>query len=734
MNRLNKRLGIIVSSALLTTLVACSSNMNAPPSQRQAETNKPAESPEAVPATADDVFEMRPEYSWRRQSHTSLEEIVVTAQRAAGLSSDEAFAIEPDSVANIPFASDEELWIISQPDDPAPESGVAEPGTGAMVAHFDQQELPLPLEHTDVTAKIKGYISTVNVRQQFRNPYDSKIEAVYMFPLPEKSAITGFVMIIGERKIRGILREKEEAQRIYNEARSQGYRASLMVQHRPNIFEQRVANIEPGKSIDVDIKYFHTLKYTDGWYSFVFPTVVGPRYNPPESTDPILAVPRTDTSTSSPAVRYLPPAERSGHDVSIAVDIDAGVDIEELRATHRIATERAAPGKAKVALANEATIPNRDFVLDFRVAGEQMKTDMLTWTDPETQQGFFTMMLYPPEVTEGLRRAPMEMVFVLDTSGSMGGQPIRQAKNAVLAALDMMQPDDTFQIIRFSDNASQFGRIPVLASPRNIEKARRYLKNLDGGGGTRMIEGIRAALDFPHDPERLRFVTFLTDGYIGNEDEILSAIHEKLGASRIFSFGVGNSVNRFLMERMATHGKGAAAFLGLQDSGSRIMRDFFDRVSHPAMTDVEIDWNGMAVSDVYPHRIPDLFVGRPLVVTGKFSGAAAPVAVTGQVGGEHHRVAVAVDDSDGAGSELSKIWARIRIAELEDRQARVMNQDAELASSIRETALKYQLMSNYTSFVAVDSSARTEGTHGTTVHQAVPVPDGVQYETTVSQQ
>src|SRR6185503_14805054 len=239
----------------------------------------------------------------------------------------------------------EELWVI-QTSSAVTETEDDEPGSGTMLALVAREpaapptEVPLPLRHTDVHAVVTGYISAVDVTQQFENPYDEKIEAVYLFPLPEKAAVNEFVMTIGDRKIRGILREKEEAQRIYEDARAQGYRASLLVQHRPNIFEQKVANIEPGKRIDVNIRYFHTLAYEDGWYSFVFPTVVGPRYNPVGSQSPVAALPRGDVRepTAGTAVRYLRPSERSAHDIGISVDVDAGVAIEELSASHEIAT------------------------------------------------------------------------------------------------------------------------------------------------------------------------------------------------------------------------------------------------------------------------------------------------------------------------------------------------------------------------------------------------------------
>ena len=638
-----------------------------------------------------------------------------------------------EQAGTLPYAGDEEIWVIQKPVVAHTTASSDDPGTGSMVSVVDSKEVPLPLRHTDVKAQINGYISTVNVRQEFTNPFDSKIEAVYMFPLPEKAAITEFLMIIGERKIRGILREKEEAEAIYEAARSQGYRASLMVQHRPNIFEQKVANIEPGKSINVDIKYFHTLKYNDGWYSFVFPTVIGPRYNPPGHGDPIEALPRQDTTSTGTAVRYLRPDERSAHDISIDVQISAGVEIEELRSTHKIMATQDDEQSASVQLAKGATMPNRDFVLDFRVAGETMKSDLLTYVDPETQQGYFTMMLYPPEGTDRLERRNMELVFVLDTSGSMSGVPLTQAKDAVIAALDHLQEGDTFQIIRFSDNSSQFGHTPVPATKDNIKQARRYLANLSGGGGTAMIEGVKAALDFPHDPSRLRFVSFLTDGFIGNEEQILGEVHKRIGSSRVFSFGVGSSVNRFLMERMAKLGKGAVAYLGPQDSGYDVMNGFFNRISHPALTDVRIDWQGMAVSDVYPTVLPDVFVGRPIVVTGKYLGHANDIRILGRQGTRDHSVVIENSDDISSAPYLAKTWARMRIAELADRKTWSHDPYGEIPNEIKATALQHQLMSDYTAFVAVDSSERTEGEYGTTVHQAVPVPDGVRYDTTVNE-
>ena len=631
----------------------------------------------------------------------------------------------------------EELWVIQTTRVAAPIDDDA-PGSGAMLAVLAPRgaapptEVPLPLRHTDVRAVVNGYVSAVDVTQQFENPYDEKIEAVYLFPLPEKAAVNEFVMTIGERRIRGILREKEEAQRIYEDARAQGYRASLLVQHRPNIFEQKVANIEPGKRIDVNIRYFHTLAYEDGWYSFVFPTVVGPRYNPVGSSDPVAALPRTDFREPpvGTAVRYLRPQERSAHDIGISVDIDAGVAIEELTASHDVATQRDGESRAHVQLAAGNVMPNRDFVLKFRVAGETVKSNLLTYVDPQSRQGYFTLFVYPPAERAALRRQPVEMVFVIDTSGSMAGRPLEQARQAVDAALDRLEHSDSFQIMNFSTSVKQFAQAPVQATGYNIARAREYLQQLGGEGGTEMLSGIRAALGFARDPERTRFVTFLTDGYIGNEVEILGEVQRTIGDARIFSFGVGDSVNRYLLDGLATEGRGAAAYLGLADSAGEVMAYYFERISRPALTNVTIDWNGFAATDVYPSRLPDLFRGRPVIVTGKFRGELGDVAVRGRLGAE----SVAIDVGAAHESQqpaLRSLWARLRIEDLARRQTRTGDADGDLAGAIRATALEHSLMSAYTSFVAVDASERTAGERGTTVNQAVPVPAGVRYDTTV---
>ncbi len=641
----------------------------------------------------------------------------------------------PATPGSIP-SLDEEVWVIQRPAaDAAAHADKDTPGTGAMLARgIEEVDVPIPLQHTDVKATLTSHIASVQVTQQYANPFSSKIEAVYAFPLPQNAAIQGFVMQIGERRIRGIIREREEAERIYAEAKQQGYTASLLTQERPNVFTQAVANIEPGKRIDVEITYFHTLAYDDGWYEWVFPMVVGPRFNPPGHTGGIGAVARGDHGPHQQKtnVTYLKPGERSGHDIGLHVAIDAGVPLGDIQCrSHVVEVQRSANTVAHVRLSERDAIPNKDFVLRYQVAGDDVRSALVTHRDPNSGQGTFLLTVYPPQDLQRLQRRPVELVFVLDCSGSMSGTPLRQAKAAIQRGLKRLQPQDTFQIIRFSESSSKLGSHPVVADRNSVRKAIRTIKGWKGGGGTMMVEGIKAALDFPHDPERLRFVVFLTDGFIGNEQEILSELHDRLDAARVFSFGVGSSPNRYLMDRMAKLGRGVVAYLGKGDSANDVMDRFFERISHPALTHLDLQFDGMQVHDVYPSRLPDLFVGRPVTVLGRFTGQPRGVSISGMAGGKRRTLLVSAGPSHGEGGapELTAVWARARIADLMDRYA--MGELNDARNPIRATALAHNLMSQYTAFVTVDATRRTEGDFGTTVPVPVNMPEGVRYDTTV---
>ncbi len=631
----------------------------------------------------------------------------------------------------------DEVWVIArhEGEDPGPKRIASDPPALKAVLPDQKEQIPLPLEHTEVRAAIHAYVASVEVEQRYHNPYDQKIEVVYVFPLPQNAAVSEFLMKIGDRTIRGIIREREEAEKIYREARDAGYTASLLTQERPNVFTQKVANIEPNKDIDIELTYYNTLPFRDGSYVFTFPTVVGPRFNPPGSTGGIGAAPHGahGASGQKTEVQYLRPGTESGHDFSMSIDLEAGLRVERVESpSHDVKIKKVSDSRRRITLVDGADRPDRDFVLRYKVAGENVKSAMLTHEDDNG--GYFTMVLTPPEDQKYMKRAPMEHVFVLDCSGSMSGWPMETAKAAVERVLNKLDERDSFQIIQFSSNASKLGRRPLPATKKNIRDGLRYLQRLNGQGGTMMIEGIRAALDFPHDPEKVRVVTFMTDGYIGNEAEILHAIHKKLGHSRIFSFGVGSSPNRYLLERMSKIGQGAVAYIG--EGGCRDDRkaidDFYERISHPAFADIKLDFGDMEVTEVYPSRIPDLFAGRPVVVTGKYKGIVTnKVAVRGRIGGKNYRMNVSVrDDEERKRPAIRQVWARMKIMDMMDHGIWNMSPQ-KLRAKVKGLALRYSLMSKFTAFVAVDSSRKTEGDHGYTVTQPVPVPKGVKYETTV---
>lgn len=661
----------------------------------------------------------------------------------------------------------EELWVISRNAESRDAAGKPVTGTfqlpmveiirgsrcGAVfcVSPSRPDAVAAALKHTAVRASIVGPAAKVDVTQTFENPFSEKIEAVYVFPLPENGAVTEFVMTIGQRRIRAVVRERAEAERIYQQAKSQGYTASLLTQERANIFTQRVANIEPGKSLDIAITYYHTVAEVDGSYQWVFPMVVAPRFNPPGSGGAgVGAVTQGDRGASGQRteVQYLAPEQRNGHDIDVRVDLEAGVPVESVRCGSHVARIQHVSGsRAMVELTKNDRVPNKDMVVEWKVSGAYAKGglvygpgrpggDEAGWNGGDES---FVLMLVPPESRERLQRAPLEMVFVVDRSGSMEGAPIAQARAAVKRGLERLRPGDSFQIIDFAQSASTLGSRPLEATPENIRRGQEFVAGIDAKGGTYMMTGLKAALAFPHDAERLRYVTFLTDGLIGNETEILNAQALNLGESRIFSFGVGSAPNRYLMDMMAKLGHGVSAYVSINDpesSGASTMDLFFDRIERPVLTDVRIDWNGASVSEVTggaSGRLPDLYTGRSVVVAGKVRGGfSRAIRVMGNAGGK--TVTMEVQPTKAAadgGRSVAAIWARQKLTDLEERSLVEGWDGVRYADAVKRVALENGLVSQFTALVAVDSSVRTSGTSGVSVAVPVPVADGVRYDTTV---
>jgi Ca-activated chloride channel homolog len=596
-----------------------------------------------------------------------------------------------------------------------------------------------PLKHTDVKAEISGFLSRVVVTQEFENPFKDKIEAIYTFPLPQNAAVDDMTMRVGDRVVRGRIKRREEARAIYTAARSAGNVASLLDQERPNIFTQSVANISPGERVTMTISYVETLKYEDGSYEFVFPMVVGPRYIPGAAAPKPSPGTRPDTAQVPDASRVTPPiaakGTRAGHDISIEVALDAGVTIDGLKSTlHEIDAERLTDHSAFVRLKNKSEIPNRDFILRYDVAGRGIDDALLTNRSPggEPGSGFFTMILQPPERVTVQDVTPKEIVFVLDTSGSMMGFPIEKAKEAMKLALDGLYPQDTFNLITFAGDTAILFPEPVPATSENLRRAQEFLSSRQGRGGTEMMKAIRAALDPSDAQNHLRIVCFMTDGYVGNDMEIVSEVQKHPNA-RVFSFGIGSSVNRFLLDKMAGEGRGEVEYVALTDDGSAAAKRFHERVRNPLLTDISIDWAGLPVTDVYPKRIPDLFSAKPLVLCGRYtSGARATIKLRGKVAGRDwvREIPVELPESEPRRDVLATLWARTRIDDLMGQDYNGIQQGnarQDVSEAITELGLNYRLMTQFTSFVAVEEMTVTDGGEPRKVEVPVDMPEGVDH-------
>ncbi len=600
---------------------------------------------------------------------------------------------------------------------------------------FDKEGKPsgmCPLKHTDVKADISGFLVRATVTQEFENPSDQKIEAIYTFPLPQNSAVDNMTMLVGGRTVKGKIARREEAKQIYENARRNGNVASLLDQERPNIFTQSVTNIMPGEKIKIVISYVETLKYEDGNYEFMFPMVVGPRYIPGNAVSKQAGGWANDTDQVPDASRITPnvakPGTRAGHDISVEVALDAGVPIENLISkTHEVEISRNGNNKAVVKLRNQNSLPNKDFILKYDVAGKKISDAIFTHNGGNG--GFFQVMIQPPDRPTNDQIIPKELVFVLDTSGSMSGFPIEKAKEAMKHAIDGLNPRDTFNLITFAGDTHILFPRPVSATSENLRLAQNFLADRRGGGGTEMMKAIRAALAPTDSQEHIRVVCFMTDGYIGNEGEIISEIKQHPNA-RIFSFGIGSSVNRFLLDKMAQAGRGEVEYVALNDDGSKAAKRFHERVQNPLLTDIQIDWGGLQVADVYPKQIPDLFSAKPLVLTGKYAGSGrGTIRIRGKQAGQILTREINVDFPavQPQHDVLATLWARTKIDDL-------MMQDPnngerlDLQASITELGLKYRLMTQYTSFVAVEEKIITDGTTPRRVEVPVEMPEGVSYE------
>jgi Ca-activated chloride channel homolog len=593
------------------------------------------------------------------------------------------------------------LFTITHDDIASAATQKARPQTQGSLEAFNEEGQSTgecPLKHTEVKAQVSGFISRVTVTQEFENNFTEKIEALYTFPLPEAAAVDDLTMQIGERVIKGKIMRREEAKAAYTAAKEIGKVASLLDQEQPNIFTQQVANIMPGQSIRIVISYVETLKYENGSYEWSFPMVVGPRYNPAR-------VEQDDTSQISPQPSAAATV-RAGHDISLEIDLDAGMPIVAVNSdTHETEVQKINEKHAVVRLRDNATIPNKDFVLTYRVAGDTINDAVLAHRSE--RGGFFTLILQPPQRVTAEDVMPKELVFVLDTSGSMSGFPIETAKQTLNLALNNLYPHDTFNVITFSGDTEILFPEPVRATPANLQKARVFLESQQGSGGTEMMKAVKAALQPSDSQAHIRITCFMTDGQVGNDAEILAEV-QKYKNARVFAMGFGSTPNRYLLDNMTTYGRGEVDYVTDVGETSKLAQRYNERVRSPLLTDISIDWSDLPVSDVYPKRIPDLFGVKPLILSGRYSKAAkGTIHLRGKLPGQDfvRDIPVELPESEADHDVLASLWGRRRIDDLtRETLDNSLSQTvlSEKKEEIAKVGLDYKLMTQYTSFVAID--------------------------------
>ena len=606
---------------------------------------------------------------------------------------------------------------------------------GALCAR-DADGAPLgnfPLVHTDVRLDVSGDVVGATVTQRFRNAFARPIEAVYVFPLPVDAAVDAMSMRVGDRTVRAAIARRAEARQTYEDARAQGRRAALLEQERPNIFTMTVANVAAGQDIEVTTHLFGRARYDAGAWELAFPMVVGPRYVP---GDPVARAPsgtgaHPDTDRVGDASRispsYVPPGTRAGHAVSLTANLDGGDALREVSSpSHELEFAHPDDRRVTVSLRDKDEIPNRDFVLRWRTAAPTLGARALMHRPSATGEGYLALTLEARAEVPATEVAPRELVFLLDTSGSMQGAPLDAVKRAIRRCLEAMGPQDTFALIDFADTASGLSSHPLPNTRGNVARALAYLDDLRASGGTNQLAGIHAALALPGDAMRLRHVVFMTDGYIGNEGEVMALTHREVGAARIFSFGVGAAVNRYLLDEVARAGRGVAEYLRPDEDPEALVARFYARIGQPWLTDIAIDW-GDGVRDALPAVMPDLSGLQPLTALARFT-ASGPrdITVRGRIAGRPfaQTVRVTLPTAETANAALRSVWARERIAALE-RAAHIAGTPDAAREEITALALAQHLMSAHTSFVAVDSAERVGDGNPRTVNQPLDGPQGV---------
>ncbi len=573
----------------------------------------------------------------------------------------------------------------------------------------------LPLKKTVIQGQITGPLISVSVSQQFTNPIENPAEMDYLFPLPENSAIVDFELRVGGRVIKAEIQEAEQARQAYQEASQKGQRAGLLEQRRPNLFAIHISNVLPGETIHTTLRYQDHLKFEDGKFEVVLPMGLTPRYHTADH-------PEEARATHAPVAL---PGEAIGA-VEIQLSIDAGVAVSNPTSpTHSLVVSRIDERRFQVSLDGSA-IPDHDFVLRYALADASPAA--CAWSSADASGDYFMAALFPPALPENFQAPRRSFVFVLDRSGSMSGEPIAQARNALRACLRSLNPDDTFQILLFDDLQEWFKLEPSPVTQEEVDQADRFLGEVQGRGGTEILQALEAVFSQNSAANQTRYIVFLTDGAVSAESRVLEKIRNRIGSGRLFTFGIGPSVNRALLNQMARLGRGTAEFLQLDEDIEGAIIRFQDRVSFPVLTDLAFSWSGVRAWDIYPARLGDLYAGQPVELCCRVQVDQADGALTvhGKRNGQDVEMRLEVKRALVKDDSIRRVWSRARIDDLFEQLAANPDRSADLRAEIISTALAAGLATPLTAFVAVDQEITVkDGSRRRIIHVAQPLPKGL---------
>ncbi len=565
-----------------------------------------------------------------------------------------------------------------------------------------------PLMDTDVNVNIAGVIAYGEVTQVYKNEGDKTIEAVYAFPLSTHAAVNRMQMKIADRVLEANIEKKETARDIYETAKNAGQAASLLEQQRPNVFQMNVANIMPGDVVRVTVHYTELLIPEDGVYEYVFPAVVGPRYSGED----------TGKNNSWLQIPYLRAGNEVTSDVDITVTLNTPFAVEDVWVPSHNVTVEKGNLYARVEV-DEKNAGNRDFILRYNLRGGKIQTGLMLYPGDEN---FFLLTVQPPENVQKRDVPPREYVFVVDVSGSMNGFPLEVSKTLIRNVLDDLNETDYFNIVFFAGGSNVLSPRPLEATQENIRNAVNMLESQRGSGGTNLLSALNGALALPKPEGISRTVVIATDGYISVERRAFDMIRNRIGNANCFTFGIGTSTNRYLIEGLARAGDGEPFVAGNKKEAKKIAKNFLTYVSRPVLTDVKVEYRGFDAYDTEPKAIGDLFAERPLIIYGKYKNARGKIIVTGNTASGPYRKVIDVSQytENSANTALRYIWAREKIARLSDYGS----VGVDVKDQVTELGLTYSLMTEYTSFVAVDTVVRDTG-EIVRVKQPLPLPQGV---------